>query len=141
MPNPIKCKAMTVSRKRKYDYHTQFLLNGTFKYLGVLISSDLSWSAYIESICTKLRKAIGLLYRRFYGNVDQHILLELYSVLVRPHQEYAAPIWNPHLTKDINKLDVHFLRYMYLMHVLMPFNHLLDLALFLHGITYPMKHY
>ena len=29
MLNPIKCKAMTISRKRKSDYHTQFLLNGT----------------------------------------------------------------------------------------------------------------
>ena len=26
-------------------------------------------------------------------------LLELYSVLVRPHLEYAAPIWDPHLIK------------------------------------------
>ena len=111
MLNPIKCKAMTISRKRKSDYHTQFLLNSTpleqvetFKYFGVLISSDLSWSTHIESICTKARKVIGLLYGQFYGNVDQYILLELYSVLVRPHLEYAAPIWDPHLTKDINKL-------------------------------------
>jgi len=36
--------------------------------LGVLLSSDLSWSAYIDSIYTKARKLIGLLYR-FYGNV------------------------------------------------------------------------
>ena len=76
----------------------------TFKYLGVLLSSDLSWSAHIDSICTKARKVIGLLYRRFYGNVDHHSLLELYSVLVRPHLEYA-PIWDPHLIKDTNKLE------------------------------------
>ena len=114
MLNPIKCKAMTISRKIKSDYRylTQFILNGTpleqvetFKYLGVLLSSDLSWSAHIESICTKARKVVGLLYRRFHGNVDQHILLELYSVLVHPHLEYAAPVWDPHLTNDINKLE------------------------------------
>ena len=106
MLNPTKCKAMTISRKRNSVYPAQFLLNGiqleqveTFKYLGVLLSSDLSWSAHIESICTKARKVIGLLYRRFYGNLDNHSLLELYSVLVCPHLEYAAPIWDPHLTK------------------------------------------
>ena len=29
MLNPIKCKDMTISRKRKFVYHAQFLLNGT----------------------------------------------------------------------------------------------------------------
>ena len=112
MLNPTKCKAMTISRKRNSVYPTQFLLNGirleqveTFKYLGVLLSSDLLWSAHIDSICTKARKVIGLLYRRFYGNVDNHSLLEFCSVLVRPHLEYAATIWDPYLIKDANKLE------------------------------------
>ena len=111
--NPTKCKTMVISRKRNsVQPYAQFVLNGrpleqveTFKYLGIFLSSDLSWSAHIESICTKARKLIGLLYRRFYGNVDDHSLLELYSVLVRPHLEYAAPVWDPHLTKDTNKLE------------------------------------
>ena len=111
--NPTKCKTMVISRKRNsVQPDAQFVLNGrpleqveTFKYLGILLSSDLSWSAHIESICTKARKLIGLLYRRFYGNIDDHSLLELYSVLVRPHLEYAAPVWDPHLTKDTNKLE------------------------------------
>ena len=72
--NPTKCKTMVISRKR--NSVTQFaVLNGrplaqveTFKYLGILLSSDLSWS----------RKVIGLLYRRLYGNTDDHSLFELY---------------------------------------------------------------
>ena len=109
MLNPTKCKAMTISCKRNTVYPSQFLLNGiqleqveTFKNLGVLLSSDLSWSAHIDSICTKARKVIGLLYRRFYGNLDNHSLLKLYSVLVRPHLEYAAPIWDLHLIRHEN---------------------------------------
>ena len=104
---------MMISRKRNsVKPHAQFTLNSspleqveTFKYLGVLLSSDLSWSSHIDFICTKARKLIGLLYRRFYGNVDNHSLFELYSVLVRPHLEYAAPIWDPHIIKDTNKLE------------------------------------
>ena len=111
--NPTKCKTMVISRKRNsVKPHAQFTLNSspleqveTFKYLGILLSSDLSWSSHIDFICTKARKLIGLLYRRFYGNVDNHSLLELYSVLVRPHLEYAAPIWDPHFIKDTNKLE------------------------------------
>ena len=71
----------------------------------MLLSSELSWSTHIESICTKARKLIGLLYRRFYGNVNQQTLYSLYTTLVRPHLEYAAPIWDPHLVKDIIKLE------------------------------------
>jgi len=48
-----------------------FFLNGclleevpTFKYLGIIISSDLSWSQHMEGI--KARKIIGMLYKRYY---------------------------------------------------------------------------
>ena len=73
------------------DLHSPLEQVETFKYLRVLLSSDLSWSSHIDFICTKARKLIGLLYRRFYGNVDNHSLLELYSVLVHPHLVNAAP--------------------------------------------------
>ena len=110
--NPNKCKTMMISRRRNSVQPPQLILNGmpleqveTFKYLGVLLSSELSWSAHIESICTKARKLTGLLYRRFYGNVNQQSIYSLYNTLVRPHLEYVAPIWDPHLVKDVKKLE------------------------------------
>ena len=111
MLNPTKCKAMTISRKRNSVYPAQFLLNGiplehveTFKYTKESSSPLIFHGLHtlISSVYTKARKVIGLLYRRFYGNVDNHSLLELYSVLVRPHLEYAE---DPHLIKDTNKLE------------------------------------
>ena len=97
--NPAKCKTMLISRKRNLRYPPQFLLNKVpleqveaFKYLGVLISSDLSWSMHIDSICAKGKKLISLLYRRFSSNVCSERLLEMYKTLVRPHLEYAAPV-------------------------------------------------
>ena len=110
--NPAKCKTMLISRKRNLRYPPQFLLNKVpleqveaFKYLGVLISSDLSWSRHIDSICAKGKKLIGLLYRRFSSNVCSERLLEMYKTLVRPHLEYAAPVWDPHLLKDIESVE------------------------------------
>ncbi len=47
----------------------------------------------------------GLLYRRFSTNLDCERLLELYKMLVRPHLEYAAPVWDPHLRKDITNIE------------------------------------
>ena len=68
--NPNKCKFMIISRKTNSVQPPQHILNDTpleqvetFKYLGVLLSSELSWSVHVESICTKASKLIGLLYR------------------------------------------------------------------------------
>ena len=111
--NPKKCKFMIISRKRQHSITPpQLLLNGhpldevsTFKYLGVLLSSDMSWSPHISAICSKARKVIGLLYRRFYSMSNMDTLIQLYVSLVRPHLEYACSVWAPASHKDIDSLE------------------------------------
>ena len=111
--NSAKCKFMLVSRRRNNTTPSPpMCLNGsplesvpTFKYLGVLLSSDLTWSKHVQSICSRARQLIGLLYRRYYQYSDCNTLLQLYLSLVRPHTEYAAPVWDPHLLSDINSLE------------------------------------
>ena len=76
-----------------------------FKYLGVLLSHDLSWGEHVQSICNKARKILGLLYRRFYNNAPGSALLQLYISLVRPHLDYASAIWSPYLSKDKTELE------------------------------------
>ena len=111
--NSLKCKSMIISRKKTptTPHHALVLNNGTleqvesYKYLGLLLTADLSWSSHISSICLKARKVLGLLYRRFYGNVSQDVLKQLYLSLVRPHLEYGCHVWNPHLEKDKKALE------------------------------------
>ena len=107
----IKCKSMIVSRKKSQPYPFTVTLGGqwleqveNFKYLGVLLSSNLSFSQLIQTI-SKARKIPRLLYRRFYKNTSNEALLQLYISLVRPHLEYASPVWNPYLKKDIKQLE------------------------------------
>ena len=75
-----------------------------FKYLGVLIKINLSWSEHTMKICSKARKILGLLYRHFYNNLSSETLWQLYLSLVRPHLEYAAQQWDPYIQSDIDKL-------------------------------------
>ena len=111
--NTSKCKYMIISRKRNPVTPTSpLLLNGTpmeevetFKYLGLLISSDLSWNDHIDSVCSKAKRILGLLYRRYYNLVDNATIKQLYIALVRPHMEYACVVWDPYTHKNIKALE------------------------------------
>ena len=110
--NPTKCKYMVISRKQCATYSFVLYLNGVplerveiFKYLGVLLRSNLGWSDHITMICSKARKLLGLLYRQFYNHATTDTIKQLYVSLIRPHLEYAAPLWDPHLQKDVDMLE------------------------------------
>ena len=98
---------MMLSRKRfpTTPFHP-LMLNGLhrnrvecFKYLSVLISSDLSWTPHITSVCSKAKQILGLLCRRFYNYAEGDTLKQLYLSLIRPHLEYACPVWDSHTMK------------------------------------------
>ena len=106
--NTSKCSYMMLSRKRFTTTPPHpLMLNGLhlnkvkcFKCLGVLLSTDLSWTPHITSVCSKAEQILGLLYRRFYNHAEGATLKQLYLSLIRPHLEYACPIWDPHTMKD-----------------------------------------
>ena len=43
---------------------------------------------------------------KFYQWSDPDALTKMYISVIRPHLEYAAPVWNPELTKDIRKPEI-----------------------------------
>ena len=95
--NSTKCKYMVISRKRNPSLPQILTLGGLdlkraecFKYLGLLLSANLSFSEHIQSTCMKARKILGLLYQKFYSNSDGSTLLQLYLSLVRP----CTSAWN-----------------------------------------------
>ena len=110
--NPSKCKYMLISRKKFPTVPDMPLLLhnpplskvNTFKHLGVLLAEDLAWTPHIQAICSKARQVLGLLYRRFYNYSNTDTLEKLYMSLIRPHLEYACPVWAPHTAKDIHTL-------------------------------------
>ena len=53
-------------------------------YLGVHISSDLSWSAHNDTVASKARKTLGFIYRKLYRR--------LYTIYVEPRKVNNASI-------------------------------------------------
>ena len=72
--NYQKCCHLLFSRKRSPTLPVASLeITGNivnqvreYKYLGVILSSDMSWSSHTSAISSKTRKLIGVLYRKFY---------------------------------------------------------------------------
>ena len=78
----------------------------SFKYLGVTISNNLTWSNHIDIVCSKARRMVGLICRHFYADCSSDTLLKLYLSLVRPRLEYACPMWSPHIVTLIAQIEL-----------------------------------
>ena len=46
-----------------------------------------------------------MLYRKFYRYSDMETLKRLYVAFIHPNLEYATAVWDPHLSKDLQKLE------------------------------------
>ena len=66
----------------------------TLKYLGLLLSSDLSLREYAPEQ-TKFYPSYTVDFTRTL--TMQETLLQLYVSIVRPHMEYTAPVWDQHV--------------------------------------------
>ena len=75
--------------------HTPIDRVSSYRYLGVLLSSFLSWAPHIAATCSKARKVIGLMFRHFCRNSSASTLIRLYKTLVRPILEYCSVICDP----------------------------------------------
>jgi hypothetical protein len=108
--NIKKCVHLTISNKRKPLEHA-YTVDGetipkenSIKYLGVTITSNLSWTKHIESIRAKASRTLGLI-RRNLGPCDVTVKERAYQSLVRPQLEYASTVWNPFTKNDKSKVE------------------------------------
>ena len=79
--------------------------NSSVKDLGILFTSNLSWSEHIKSIVSKGYQTLGLLRRAFPSTTPVRAKKLLFLSLVLPKLSYCSPIWRPNLVKDITVLE------------------------------------
>ena len=75
-----------------------------FKFLGVVIDSNLTWSPHQNLLANKLSRICGII-SRLKHYIPIHILKIIYSSLFMSHLRYGILAWDGQTNKLINKLQ------------------------------------
>lgn len=78
----------------------------TTRHLGLVLSSDLRWSAHVKQLIHSVAGKVFLLKRlAFTARLPLPTLSLLYCCLVRPSLEYASCVWDDCSTADSHDLE------------------------------------
>lgn len=72
--------------------------------LGVIMTPDLNFSAHVTHAVKKAQRNLAIINRTISSR-KQEVFMPLYKALVRSHLEFAAPVWNPYLIRDILMIE------------------------------------
>ena len=95
-----KCNSMSITRSRT-SIENKYSLKGHIledfkesKYLGVTLSSNLTWNTHICNITGKANKLLGFLQRNLKVR-NETTKENAYKVIVRLNLEYCSTVWSP----------------------------------------------
>ena len=105
--NVAKTKLILFNPLRSKDFMPEIEVENTrvdlvdqVKLLGVVLTSNLSWSANTEFIIKRCNNKIWMLRRLKKLGADQQDLIDVYQKQIRSLTEFAVPVWNSSLTGD-----------------------------------------
>jgi len=109
--NVAKTKVMLFGEAKKkisIKIHNLDLENvSSFKYLGMMLDLMLDFGMQVDYATGKAKRAlnkIGCLIKGRQG-ISVKMCTDLYKSLIRPHLEYAIPVWANTSDKDLEKLE------------------------------------
>ena len=105
--NAPKCYIMSINNRSTHFYS---LNNHILKqveenpYLGLTLTENLKWSSHITKLTKKANSTIILL-RQNLKRCPQDCRKSEYISLVRSVLDYGSIIWDPYLSRDIEKFE------------------------------------
>ena len=100
---------MRITRKINY-VNKQYSMEGVTlsdvskqTYLGVGLTSDLSWSPHIQKVTGKANRNLHFIKRNLY-KASTEMKSAAYTTLIRPTLEYAQTVWDPYEIGNIKKI-------------------------------------
>lgn len=84
-----------------------------YKYLGLVISSRLSWYMCQKTLAEQASKAVFSLKSNLnkFGYLSANLLLKIFDTKILPILTYAAEIWYSHESLDVEKIHHDFCKY------------------------------
>jgi len=95
---------MSVPEKEYYLSSKKIYPVEEIRDLGIIISKNLKAPSHCSAIATKAYSRAALILRCFKTK-NPFLLLRAYKTYVRPILESCTQVWNPHLKKDIIKIE------------------------------------
>jgi hypothetical protein len=103
-----KCKVMHIGKNNhRHNYHLSDRVNESTheeKDLGVYVSSNGQFDSHIGKVVTKANLLLGMVLNTFKV-FNKTIAQRINPTFIRPHLEFAVPVWNPRLQRGINQLE------------------------------------
>ena len=72
--------------------------------IGVIITSNLKPAKHCEKAACTANRVLSQVLRAFSYR-DKNVLPQIYKTYVRPHIEFASPVWNPWSKGDVDLLE------------------------------------
>ena len=108
--NAKKCHLLKVTRKQN-PLQTRYIIDNNIleevqhhPYLGVELTSNLTWKTHIANISGRANRILNLLRRHLYG-CSQEVKSRAFTTLVRPHLEYSSTVWDPYYKEGKKALE------------------------------------
>ena len=114
-----KTKVMVCRNGGPFRKNEQFYFKGRkvqtvsyYKYLGVLISTRISWSAALVNQAAKAQKVISMLkgYEKRCGRLSYSVAFHMFDNMILPILFYGSEVWGTHVDL-IEKVQVKFCKY------------------------------
>ena len=101
----------SLQRLRHITFTTPLMLNGipikrveAFKYLGVVIDSNISWSSHTDYLCKKVSARIGIL-KRIMPCLTLPSAQTVYKTIIQPLFDYCGVVWGSCTESSISRLQ------------------------------------
>ena len=111
--NLSKCTSMRFALSPSTYADPQYSISGQVighthsqRDLGIIVSSNLSWTLHYNSICSNAYRSLNFI-RRVISHQSSTVQFrkQLYLSLVRSKLTYCSQLWRPYLIKDIKLLE------------------------------------